>query len=718
MSEAAHAIPYSLMPVAVVLLSTSLLSFGRALYLKRSSAATSATTATTNKRSSSHRSSPQQPSSLFCWISGFIALFCYAIAIGRIQGAILKREHAQFDPYAILNLPADSNTTVITSVYRDYIKTVHPSNKETGNQQLFETAVWAYRALTEETAEAQWKRHGHPSGPLLTPVFLLELPSWLLYNWPEQVKKQMMGAYGLVLAVVVWAWMQGKASSLKQRLDEKDNDDDDDDEEEDVLSEEEMLSMDLTYFAKHLSPTMSRMDVLLLAMSAPSNIRWVTHDLKRIAKLRKKRIESLAVEASKKKQEDDILNALCSNDDGWADDDDDEDGEGGENQEQSLAAKARQAELEKQKELESLQRATGKAVMMLEGIDEGVLGHQWVMKTLAAANKWPPKDLGILQNETFAYQNNQQLAALDHPAVARVLCMVTGRVNSSFLNGHQELNEAGAKQKIDQTYFAASMYFRQRMGGTMETMIHLGAALKSGRLLTTMIEAVAMFKVGCQYEEDDWFKRVTYSVYKCIPEVNVSEQLQVATEGHDEVVCSDITQLQFVFVRTHAANFLKQKIEACKKQGIPPQVGLAQYQEGWWILVQYERLDGLTPPITIRHEDPVFSKAQMSQKQLAVFDNEDPTTQLIQAYPLNVRNVSQANIRAKLEFKAPSEPGRYRFTVVLKSHDFIGCDNSCSVETTIVSSLEAGREPTQMVVQKQDEVEREENKETEGKKEK
>jgi hypothetical protein len=76
----------------------------------------------------------------------------------------------------------------------------------------------------------------------------------------------------------------------------------------------------------------------------------------------------------------------------------------------------------------------------LEGIDDGVLGQKWVMKTLESNGSWPPKDLSFLKDMKFDYKG-KKVAALDHPGLVRNLCMTAGRINSRMLNTHPELSK-------------------------------------------------------------------------------------------------------------------------------------------------------------------------------------------------------------------------------------------------------------------------------------
>jgi hypothetical protein len=102
------------------------------------------------------------------------------------------------------------------------------------------------------------------------------------------------------------------------------------------------------------------------------------------------------------------------------------------------AALAKAADEQKKKDQEQLNKATGKIKLLLEGIDEGVIGQKWVENILASKEAWPPKDLCFLKDEMFDYKG-KKVSALDHPGLRRNICMIMGRINSLMLNTHPEL---------------------------------------------------------------------------------------------------------------------------------------------------------------------------------------------------------------------------------------------------------------------------------------
>ena len=119
-------------------------------------------------------------------------------------------------------------------------------------------------------------------------------------------------------------------------------------------------------------------------------------------------------------------------DEGWADDDEDD-------EKAKLAAKTEEA---KRKDREQLKNAVEKPKILIEGLDEGVLGQKWVENTLSEEGNWPPKNMAFLEGLKFEYEG-KEVSPLDHPGLRRNMCMISGRLNSTQLNGHPQLCKFG-----------------------------------------------------------------------------------------------------------------------------------------------------------------------------------------------------------------------------------------------------------------------------------
>jgi len=448
---------------------------------------------------------------------------------------------------------------------------------------------------------------------------------------------------------------------------------------------------DVAYLMSQLSPSSSRMDVLWAVASTPESIQYGLQSHETVQKIRDQRKEADAAEANDKKKggKEDAATTFDLDDEGW---DDDNDGEEEKDEETKRKEKlAAEADEQKKKDREQLQKATGKTQVKLEGFDDGVIGQRWVETTLANVGAWPPKDLGLLSKRKFDY-NGRNVSALDHPGLRRNICMITGRLNSTVLNSHPDLLEAGSKQLIDQTYFKGSLDYRGRCGLLLEAALRSAVACRSYPLAKTIVEAVVMFKVGCSYEKTEWFDGVMQKTYQCLPRLQVKDPAMVNAEGQDEIIPGDLVGVSLELTRLHAESFTRQKIAMYQKQGIPPQVALQTYRESWWFLVRAERVDGKD----IEDDYKINTNGilqTVDSKDIEKFKHQGADGKLITAWPMIVQNVAQKSGKVKIQFLSPASPGTYKFTIVVKSQDFLGADQEFSVQGEVLDPANVQRTP-------------------------
>mmetsp|Transcript_18538 Transcript_18538/g.45935 ORF Transcript_18538/g.45935 Transcript_18538/m.45935 type:complete len:534 (-) Transcript_18538:60-1661(-) len=465
---------------------------------------------------------------------------------------------------------------------------------------------------------------------------------------------------------------------------------------------------DITYIASKLTPESDPLDVLLAVASTPESILWSTKSLGNREKLIAKRIEADKEEEAKKKAEakkstDDKLFDL--DDDGWADDDDEDE------ETKKKAELSKKIMEEKQKLGKEVAKASGKMKIPVEGMDDGVIGQEWVEKTLGRTGVWPPEDLRFLKDMKFDYKG-KKVSAMDHPGLRRNLCFVAGRLNSLALNTHPELLEAASKQLVDPTYFKSAADFRQRCAMLLEATLRSAVSLRSYPLTKTIVEAVSIFKIGCRdckQKEIEWFDSIMKRQYAVLPRLKI-ENTSIASAKHPEMATEDVLLISLDLTRLHAENFTRQKVAMCQKQGIPPQVALQQYREGWWYFVTGERVDGETPAscAAIKKEGTLLEK--VNEEDLARFEKSSFEERLLTAWPMIVANVAQKSGKVKIQFKAPSVAGKYKFHVSVKSQDFLGADQVFTVEADIVDASTLDRP--------EEEETKGDDKEDEGKKDK
>jgi hypothetical protein len=158
--------------------------------------------------------------------------------------------------------------------------------------------------------------------------------------------------------------------------------------------------------------------------------------------------------------------------------------------------------------------------------------------------------------------------------------------------------------------------------------------------------------------------------------------------------------LEISLERIHAENFTKQKIAMFQKQGIPPQVGLQTYREGWWFLLRMEKLGGdgpdadVPPPLNLAQQ-PLLKelKDDVDMSVLEVFEKERPENRLLTAWPMILQNVAQKLCKVKIQIPLPDEPGKYRYYVGIKSQDFLGADQELTLDVNVVDSVGLNRPP-------------------------
>ena len=253
--------------------------------------------------------------------------------------------------------------------------------------------------------------------------------------------------------------------------------------------------------------------------------------------------------------------------------------------------------------------------------------------------------------------------------------------------------EAGSKQLVDQTYFKGSMEFRGRCALLLEAALRTAVALKSKKLTGTIVETVALFKIGCHSNQTEWFDGVMQKSYQCLPRLEIKDP-SVETPGENEVATGDTAHMTVEMTRLHAEAFTRQKIAMFQKQGIPPQVALQTYREGWWFLIHGERLSGSGDLSKDEVEIKTDGLLQAVDSSIVSRFNEAPFQErLISAWPMVVQNVAQKTGKVHIVFPIPSVPGKYKFTVDVKSQDFLGADKDFAVEVDVVDVKTVKRKP-------------------------
>jgi hypothetical protein len=530
---------------------------------------------------------------------------------------------------------------------------------------------------------------------------------------------------------------------------------------------------DLQHLVRLLRPNSTYWDVLLAIVSAPENVAWSVQNVHRVERTRLQRRQQIqtaaaaAAAAAQKEKESSssssrgaVDDAIVSFEDlvnqgGWADDDDDDDDETADspvhnNNGSSIlllstkqrALKAAQLEQEKRDRYEAMKQTTREAIVYCEGLDEGVLGQTWVEGTLEQAGVWPPNNVQLL-SRGLAHNDGTTIASWDqHAGVRRMLCMTVGRLHSMMLNSHSDLLTAqSCGDKIDGTYFGASMEFRNRVSMYLEATLRIALSVRSARLLQTVIETVTMFKLGVKCGADvaipaaispvtgmpltdkersiPWFNTLMTRQYGILPRLRILEKTLQPAAAKDSssdsveptptsttttslpppsptLAASQAAEIVLKVERIHAKQFVAVKTQQFQKQQIPPEVGLSTYREGWWFLLRVQQIsvaDTTNEDSGMAQQPaPISLPWPTDPTDLIPFETEDSAHRLLTAWPMVIHNIAQEKGLIKIQFTTPPQAGLYRYHVGIASQDFFGADQEIALDVQVVEP--AGTVPT------------------------
>jgi hypothetical protein len=264
--------------------------------------------------------------------------------------------------------------------------------------------------------------------------------------------------------------------------------------------------------------------------------------------------------------------------------------------------------------------------------------------------------------------------------------------------------EASSKKLIDQTYFKANLDYRQRAGLLLEATLRIAVSMSSYRLAKTIIETVAMFKIGVSDPSSpktlEWFRSIMTKQYTAegSPRLAISNLKIEPPTDENEIIPGDSACITLTMERTHAESFTKIKVAQCQKQGIPPQIAIQTYREGWWLLIRLESESSVESGSSFQDFDmennplaPILSK--VSDEDKVKFTAETIPNRLVVAWPMIVQNMAQASGNVKVEFPAPTSPGRYKLHLAIKSQEFLGTDQDFELPFEVLDANSVQRAP-------------------------
>lgn len=516
--------------------------------------------------------------------------------------------------------------------------------------------------------------------------------------------------------------------------------------------------------AKHilntLTPHSTPLQIIYTVATSPDNLTVSTKSLELRADVVSRKLDHLAQQQEAKSDANATLDELLNDDDddAWASEEEDD--------EAAMAAKA--AKEEKKKREAALAKATGKDAqdvtkVMLEGVDDDVLGMQWVKRNLTTLGVWPPPE----------YNSTNNTNTIDEPT-ERNLIMTMGRLNSRALNSHPELLQAGPTGKLDPTYFQSTMEFRQRVLQQLDNVLRMACTLRSFELVMSILDAIVMFKVGLmeahsekeltwfenlmeeKYGKDGGPKLILEDTYLGVPTVEPQETtngkkepttdaekkeeeknklVQLIAQSRQVTTTDEKMSLELQITRRHAEAFTKEKLALCQRQGIPPQIGMQAYREAWFIIVRAYKLNddddgssGSSTSSTRVSEDWDGAMGGTNPNHLEVLkENNHPIVEMltedtiakfetevvgsgksfcdkkvIVGWPFVISNVAQKSGKVKIQLPPPDEPGKYEFCVTIKSQEFL-----CPVEEfkLVVDVAKGVKKDTKVVVVEEEDKE-------------
>ncbi|BFZ09267.1 hypothetical protein BsWGS_12306 [Bradybaena similaris] len=124
---------------------------------------------------------------------GWIVFILLAYKVSRIQ-----LDYVEYDPFFELGIDRGASPGEIKKAYRKLSLLYHP-DRETGDPKKFMRIAKAYAALTDEESRKNWEEYGNPDGPEAT-RFGIALPKWIV---ERENSMWVLAIYGLVFMVVL-----------------------------------------------------------------------------------------------------------------------------------------------------------------------------------------------------------------------------------------------------------------------------------------------------------------------------------------------------------------------------------------------------------------------------------------------------------------------------------------------------------------------------------
>ncbi|KAK6488611.1 translocation protein SEC63-like protein isoform X1 [Huso huso] len=130
---------------------------------------------------------------------GWVLFLFLAYKISKID-----REYQEYNPYEVLSLDPGASVSEIKRQYRLLSLRFHPDKG--GDEVMFMRIAKAHAALTNEESRNNWQTYGNPDGPQAT-SFGIALPAWIVDQKNSMLVLLVYGlAFMVILPVVVGTW--------------------------------------------------------------------------------------------------------------------------------------------------------------------------------------------------------------------------------------------------------------------------------------------------------------------------------------------------------------------------------------------------------------------------------------------------------------------------------------------------------------------------------
>lgn len=144
----------------------------------------------------------------------FVSWIVLAVLIYKVSH--IENEYVEYDPYEVLGVDRSITKPELKKKFRQLSLEFHPDKG--GDPELFMKMRKAYEALTDEETMENWKNYGNPDGPRAVEVGIA-LPKWIVES---QNSVFVMGIYMLIfmviLPIVVGVWWNRSIKYSKEEV--------------------------------------------------------------------------------------------------------------------------------------------------------------------------------------------------------------------------------------------------------------------------------------------------------------------------------------------------------------------------------------------------------------------------------------------------------------------------------------------------------------------